>query len=54
MVTIDNQKEEQVPEEASKSINELAKEKEKSPISSDSEIMSDKEKAEFLAKIKNL
>ena len=28
MVTIDNQKEEQVPEEASKSINELAKEKE--------------------------
>jgi len=32
----------------------LAKEKGESPISSDSEIMSDKEKAEFLAKIKNL
>ena len=32
----------------------LAKEKGESSISSDSEIMSDKEKAEFLAKIKNL
>jgi hypothetical protein len=32
----------------------LAKEKGESPISSDSEIMSDKEKAEFLTKIKNL
>jgi len=32
----------------------LAKEKEKSPISSDSDIMSDKEKAEFLTKVKNL
>lgn len=32
----------------------FAKEKEESPIPADSEIMSDKEKAEFLAKIKNL
>jgi len=32
----------------------LAKEKGESSISSDSEIMSDKEKAEFLAKIENL
>jgi hypothetical protein len=32
----------------------FAKEKEESPIPADSEIMSDKEKAEFLTKIKNL